>query len=192
MKVVKFRAQVDEDKCVGDKLCEAACPTGAIKVSGKKASVDEKKCLACNSCWDICQEEAVRIVPRPEPLRLGVDPMEVDQAELVQLCLEAHLHPRQFICLCTATPVREVAAAILKGARSPAEISLMTGVCSGCTIYCTEPMLRLLKAHGLEPNLEEGRRLYNITPTLWDVPEDVIRKYPGHYLKEDKDVFRKI
>jgi hypothetical protein len=52
-------------------------------------------------------------------------------------------------------------------------------------------MLRLLKARGIEPGFEKGRRLYNITRTLWDVPEEIIRKHPGYYLKEDKDVFRK-
>ncbi len=71
------------------------------------------------------------------------------------------------------------------------DIIHMTGVCSGCTVYCTEPMLRLLKARGIEPAFEKGRCLYNITQTLWDVPEEIIRKHPGYYLKEDKDVFRK-
>ena len=192
MKVVKFQAHVDETKCIGDQLCRAVCPSGAIRLDGKKARVDEKKCVACCNCWDICQEEAVSMVRRAEPLLFGVNPMEVDQNELIHFCLDAHLHPRQFLCLCTATRVQEVAAAILKGACSLEEITLMTGACSGCTVYCIEPMLRLLKARGIDPDLKEGRRLYNITPTLWDVPEDVVRKYPAYYLDEDKGVFRKI
>jgi ferredoxin len=192
MKVVKFLAQVDETKCIGDKLCETVCPAGAIKVAGKKAAVDEKRCVACSNCSDICREEAVTLASRFEPVLLGLNPEQVDQNELTQLCARAHLHPRQLICLCTATLVSEVAAAVLKGAGSPEEITLMTGVCSGCTVYCMEPMLRLLKANGVEPPLPKGRRLYNITPTLWDVPPEVVRKYPGYYLTEDKDVFRKI
>jgi hypothetical protein len=28
-------------------------------------------------------------------------------------------------------------------------------------------------------------------PTLWDVPPEVVNKYPGYFLEEDKDVFRK-
>jgi hypothetical protein len=28
--------------------------------------------------------------------------------------------------------------------------------------------------------------------TLWDVPEELIKKYPGHFLEEDKEVFRKV
>ena len=30
MKVVKFMASVDEDKCIGDKLCQTVCPSGAL------------------------------------------------------------------------------------------------------------------------------------------------------------------
>jgi Pyruvate/2-oxoacid:ferredoxin oxidoreductase delta subunit len=192
MKKVYFQAEVDQNRCVGDKLCETVCPSGAIRIDDKKAHVDERRCVACNSCCDICSEKAVRLIPRPNPLLLRVDPKDVDQDELLQLCIEAHLHPRQFICLCTATRVDEVAAAILKRASSLEDITLMTGACSGCTIYCTEPLLRLLKVQGIEPDLEKGRRLYNITPTLWDVPENVVRKYPGYYLEEDKGIFRKI
>jgi Fe-S-cluster-containing hydrogenase component 2 len=192
MKVVKFQARVDEAKCIGDKLCQTVCPSGAIRLDGNKSRVDAQRCVACNNCWDICPEEAISLVTRSEPLLLGVNPRESNQDELVKLCIDAHLHPRQFICLCTATRVEEVAAAILKGACSLEDITLMTGACSGCTVYCTEPMLRLLKARGIDPDLQEGRRLYNISPTLWDVPEDVIRKYPGYYLEEDKGVFRKI
>ena len=191
MKTVKFQAHVDETKCIGDQLCQTVCPSGAIRLDGKKAHVDENKCVACCNCWDICQEEAIRMVRRNEPRFLGVNYMEVDQNKLTQLCLDAHLHPRQFICLCSATRVQEVAAAILKGARSLEEITSMTASCSGCTVYCVEPMLRLLKAYGIDPDLKEGRRLYNITPTLWDVPEDVARRYSAYYLHEDKGVFRK-
>jgi len=192
MKVVNFVAQVDKAKCVGDKLCETVCPTGAIKVEGKKAAVDEKKCVACCNCLDICQEEAVTMASRSEPVFFGLDPEQVDQTELIRLCARAHLNPKQLICLCTATRVSEVAAAVLKGAGSPEEITLMTGACSGCTVYCMGPMLRLLKANGVETPLPEGRRWYNITPTLWDVPAEIVRKYPGYYLEEDKEVFRKI
>jgi len=191
MKVVKFLAVVDETRCIGDKLCENVCPTAAIEVVKKKARVDEERCVACFRCWDACQQDAVTMVARPEPIILGVDPGEVDQTSLRELCMKAHLHPQQFLCLCTGTRVNEVAAAVLKGAKSPEEISLMTGARSGCTIYCMEPMLRLLKAHGVKTAPPKDHRWYDFAPTLWDVPEELAQKYPDYYFEEDKKAFRK-
>ncbi|MBI4965756.1 MAG: 4Fe-4S binding protein [Desulfomonile tiedjei] len=189
---IKFLAQVNKKKCMGCAACENVCPTEAIKVVNKKAKVYRKKCLACPNCSGICPEDAIKMVPRSEPLKLGVDPSEVDQTQLVELCKKAHLHPHQWLCLCSATRVREGAAAVLKGAKSPEEIALMTGVRSGCTVYCFQTMMRLLKAHGVKVPPPEGYRWYDSTQTLWDVPEEVIKKYPGHFLEEDKEVFRKI
>jgi Fe-S-cluster-containing hydrogenase component 2 len=192
MKVVKFVAQIDETKCIGDKLCENICPTDAIRVVQKKAKVDEKRCISCSRCLDACQQDAVRMVTRPEPIILRVDPGEVDQTKLKELCIRAHLHPQQFLCLCTNTRVNEAAAAVLKGAASPEEISLMTGARSGCTLYCIEPMLRLLKAYDVVLHQPKGYRWYNITTTLWDIPQTIEHKYPEYYFEEDKKIFRKI
>jgi NAD-dependent dihydropyrimidine dehydrogenase PreA subunit/bacterioferritin-associated ferredoxin len=192
MREVKFLAHVDEKKCTGCKICENVCTTAAIEVIQKKAKVDEEKCVACSRCRDECQENAIEMVPRPWPITFGLDPGEVDQTRLMELCMEAHLHPRQYLCLCAGTRVNEAAAAVLKGAKSPEEISLMTGARSGCGLYCMEPMLRLLKAHGVEITPPKGHRWYNMTPTLWDVPKHVEHKYPGYYLGEDKRVFRKM
>ncbi len=189
---VKFLAQVNKKKCIGCRACENVCPTEAIKVVKKKAKVDPKKCLACPNCWGICPEDAIKLVLRSVPLRLGVNPDEVDQTQLRELCIKAHLHPHQWLCLCSATRVREGAAAVLKGAKSPEEISLMTGARSGCTVYCLQTMLRLLKAHGVEITPPKSYRWYDTTQTLWDVSEELIKKYPGHFLEEDKEVFRKV
>ncbi len=191
MKVVKFLARVDETKCTGDGLCEKVCPTGAIEVVDKKARRDEQRCVACCRCRDACPHDAVTIVSRPAPMLLGVNVSEVDPARLRDLCARAHLHPRQFLCLCTGTRVSEVAAAVLEGARSPEELSLMTGARSGCTVYCLAPMLRLLEAHGVKIAAPEKHRWYDVTPTLWDLREEVVEKHPGYYFKEDREAFRK-
>jgi Pyruvate/2-oxoacid:ferredoxin oxidoreductase delta subunit/bacterioferritin-associated ferredoxin len=190
---IRFLATVDDSKCVSCGACENVCPTEAIVLPGKKekAKVDEGKCLACPNCSGICPVDAIEMVERSESLLLGVDPTEVDQRELVELCVKAHLHPHQWLCLCTATRVRDGAAAVLKGARSPEEIALMTGTRSGCTAYCLQPALRLLKAHGVDVVEPKNNRWYDTTQTLWDVPEEVMKKYPDHFLEEDKDVFRK-
>jgi NADPH-dependent glutamate synthase beta subunit-like oxidoreductase/bacterioferritin-associated ferredoxin len=173
-------------------MCEIICPTGAITIIQQRTLVDEEKCVACFRCVDACQQNAIRIVSRPEPMTLGLDPSEVDQVKLKELCIKAHLHPRQILCLCSATRVDEAAAAILKGAKTPEEISLMTGANSGCGLYCLEPMLRLLKAHGVEIKPPKSHRWYNITPSIWDISPELSKKYPDYYLEEDKKLYRKI
>ena len=171
---------------------EAIEEAGRCLSCGQKAVVTSEKCLACQNCRDICPVDAIKHVLRPEPLRLGVDPAEVDQDQLRELCLKAHLHPHQWLCLCSGVRIREGAAAVLKGAKTPEEIALMTGVLSGCTIYCRMMCLRLLKAHGVEIKPpDKGYRWYGSTQTCWEIPEEVIKKYPGHFLKEDLGVFRK-
>ena len=188
---IKFLAQVNQDMCAGCMACENVCPTEAVKVVNKKAEVDPNKCLACPNCSGMCPEDAIKLVPRAEPLRLGINPAEVDQEQLVELCVKAHLHPHQWLCLCTATRVRDGAAAVLMGAKSPEEIALMTGARSGCSVYCLQTSLRLLKAHGIEIKPPKGYRWYDSSQTCWDVSDEIIKKYPGHFLEEDKSVFRK-
>ncbi len=131
-------------------------------------------------------------VPRLQPVIFAVDPGEADQTKLTELCVKANLHPKQIICLCTGTLVQEVAAAVLKGAESPADIALMTGVHSGCGLYCMQPMLRLIKANGVEIIEPQGHRWYNITPNLWDVPQEIEDKYPQYFFAEDRKVIRRI
>jgi len=191
---IRLLARVNKKTCIRCGACENVCPTEAIVVPGKKAKakVTAGKCIACPNCSGVCPVDAIKMVPRSKPLKLGVDPKDVDEAKLIELCVKARLHPHQWLCLCTATRVREGAAAVLMGAKSPEEISLMTGARSGCTVYCLQPMLRLLKAHGVEVVQPKGYRWYDTTQTLWDVSEELIRKYPGHFLEEDKKVFRKI
>jgi NAD-dependent dihydropyrimidine dehydrogenase PreA subunit/bacterioferritin-associated ferredoxin len=191
MRRVKFLARVDNEKCKACGTCQIVCPTEAIKVVKKKARVNEKKCLACPNCTDSCPEGALTLIRRTEPRTLYVDPSGVDQTELRELCLKAHLHPHQWGCMCNGTRVREVAAAVLKGAKSVEEISVMTGIRSGCTVYCVQHMLRLLKAHGVELKEPRSHRWYDATQTIWELPKEVQEKYPGHFFEEDKKVFRK-
>lgn len=185
---IQSAVQVDKAVCKGDKICENICPTGAIKVVQKKAEVNEEKCVACFKCFDACPENAVRFVPRTHPLILGIDPSEINQEKLRELCARAHIDPEQPICLCNGILAKEVAAAVLKGAKSPEEIILMTGVRSRCGIWCTTPVLRLLKAHGVEIIPPEGHRWYNIEPALWDIPEEVAQKYPEYFLEKDAEL----
>jgi ferredoxin/bacterioferritin-associated ferredoxin len=187
---IKFLAQVDAEKCSGCGKCANVCPTQAIQLKDKKSQVDDSKCVACQNCTGVCPEDAITKVLRPVPMKLGVNYQEVDQTQLLELCRKAHLHPQQWLCLCTATRVRDGAAAVLKGAKTPEEIALMTGIRSGCAAYCLMVSMRLLEAHGVQLEQPKGYRWYKTTQTLWDVPEEMIKKYPGYFLEEDKDVFR--
>jgi Fe-S-cluster-containing hydrogenase component 2 len=189
MKAVNYISRIDEKKCTGCKRCEIVCPPAAITVVDKIAKVDKKKCLACAKCWHLCPEYAVTMVPRPDELFVGVDFEDVDQDAIEDLCRKAHLFPEQFVCACTLTLAKEAAAAIIKGAKTPEEVTAMTGVRSGCAIYCMIGILRMLKAYDVEIQPPKNQRWYDLSLSLWDVPTVVAEKYPGYYLKEDKKEF---
>ncbi len=186
MKQVHFLSQIDEGKCIGCKLCETVCLTGAVRVEQKKARVDEHRCVACNKCRDVCREGAADMVLRAEPVILTTSVEDVDPAALEDLCARAHLLAGRSICPCNGTPAGEVAAAILKGAKTLAEIILMTGAAAGCGIYCMAAILRLIDASGADIAPPKGQQWYHVSSALWNISDDVIRNHPGYYLEEDK------
>lgn len=48
------------DKCIGCKICEKNCPSGAIKVNeNKKAFINKTICHQCSNCKDVCPVEAI-------------------------------------------------------------------------------------------------------------------------------------
>jgi len=194
MKVVKFVAQVDKAKCVGDKLCEEMCPTGAIRVVGgkakvdKKASVDSGTCLACTRCVDRCTKGAVTMVLRDQAKVVGTSTEGLDPAEIRDLCRRAHRQPYELVCVCTFTPAEEIAAAIIKGARSVREVALATGVLSGCQQFCSPVIQRMLKAYGVDITKVGGPLRYDQTFSLWDITLEVQQKYPGYYFEEDTEL----
>lgn len=186
MKLVRFRAQVDREKCNGCKLCEKICLSETIKVLGKKAVVDDDMCLACTRCLDICSVvNAITMVPRPEPKQVGTLLADVDEAAVRELCLKAHRLPHELICVCTSTFAGEIAAAILKGARSFKEVSLKTGVLTGCQEFCVPVIQRMLKAHGVDLTKSGGYLRYDQTLSMWDIPAEVRQRHPEYYFEED-------
>jgi Fe-S-cluster-containing hydrogenase component 2 len=189
MKKVYEIAWIDESRCIGDRVCQDVCPTGAIRMVGKKARVEEARCVACFKCQDVCGEGAVRFAPLAVSRTLRVDPADVDPAALADLCRRANLDPEEPICLCTLTQAKEVAAAILKGASSPEEVTLMTGIRTSCAMWCMAPVLRLLQARGLDMAPPSGHRWYDVETGIWRIPDEVARKYPEYRLTEDAQSF---
>jgi ferredoxin len=195
MKKVTLLAKVNNDKCKGCKICEKVCPVLAIKVKDKKAVVDADACRGCANCEQRCPFYAVEMVKREVPLEIGIDVSKYDQEKIKEICEKANLNPEQTICYCVGTRAEEVAAAFLAGAKTPEDVSSMTGARTGCTVECIQPILRLVQAAGYElAQNKDGWQWYGVTPTAWNLPEDVKKKYNsrGFYFEEDKELLEKI
>ncbi|QAT61102.1 4Fe-4S dicluster domain-containing protein [Acidilutibacter cellobiosedens] len=189
MKSVTLVAKVNREKCRGCRICTKVCPVLAISVTDKKAVVNEEECRACANCEQRCPFHAIEMVKREEPLEIGVDVTKFDYGEIRKICEKAHLNPEQILCYCVGVRAEEVAAAILDGADTPEKVSSRTGIRTGCTIECIQPLLRLLDAAGYKLNpIEGGWQWYGKTATAWTVPESVKEKYSsrGFYFDEDE------
>jgi len=189
MRTVTMYPVVDMDKCKGCMRCERVCPVLSIKVESKKAVVDLENCMGCANCEQRCPEMAITMVHREHSRVVQANLEGLDRGAVIDLCRRARLHPEQIICYCTATRAEEVAAAVLQGAKSPEEVSRQTGVRTGCKVECIQPVLRLLHAAGIVPERPaRGYQWYGLTPTVWDISEEVKKKYArrGFYFDEDR------
>jgi ferredoxin len=189
MKTVTLLAVVEAEKCTGCTICDRVCPTLAIKTTNHLAAVDEARCSGCPACEQRCPEGAISITVRKRPFQIGVAVMPEERARIAAICRKARFHPEQLVCYCTSTRADEVVAAILHGAHTPEEISFRTGVRTGCTVECLQPMLRLLDAAGIEPTPPEGGwQWYGKTVTAWEIPEATKQKYAGRGFYFDADI----
>lgn len=189
MKEVTMKPEINDD-CIGCETCVEICPVMAIEAEAGKVKVDFDVCRGCGNCEQRCPVHAVKMIKREEPFVVTVDVQEVDQDELKKICRKAKFHPKQLVCYCTGTRAEEVAAAILKGAETPAEISLLTGIRTGCKVECIQPILRLLKGAGITPEAPEGIQWYGKTVTAWEVSENVKKKYEkrGFRFEDDREL----
>lgn len=195
MKHVTLKAVVDPDLCIGCKICEKVCPVYAIHVTNRKSESDSNKCMGCANCADRCPKYAIKMVEREDPYDVGVDVSKFDYTKIRELCEKAHLNPEQVVCYCVGTRAEEVAACLLDGATTPEEVSTRTGMRTGCTIECIQPLLRMVQAAGNELHPDpNGWQWYGTTVTAWDIPEDVKEKYNsrGFYFDEDRELLDKV
>jgi len=182
-------AVIDLEKCNGCKTCYKVCPTFAIKMENKKADIEDEKCLGCTNCFQRCPEYAIKMKELGEPIPIGVDVDKFDQDKIWESCVKAKFSPDMIVCICNNTRAGEVAAAILDGARNPAEVALKTGVNVGCKVACPRPVYRLLQAAGIDPPEPDGYQWCGPTATLWTLSPEVIEKYGSkYYFEEDRQL----
>lgn len=194
MKLISVKPLINRDKCIGCGICSKVCPAETIRIEAKRAVVNEEFCRGCGACEQRCPVYAITMTRLEKPYTVAVNVEEVPYDEIRKLCKNAHMHPEQIICYCTATRAEEVAAAVLTGSKTPEDISRRTGIRMGCKVECIQPILRLLKAAGIEPERPAGYQWYGATPTLWDISPEIKAKYKrsGFYFDEDKKILEKV
>lgn len=189
MAVIKLVADYEVEPCIGCKLCDIVCPSGAIRMEGRKPIIDDALCIGCGRCVDRCPEDIMWMKPREEALTVTVAADEESEAEVAALLHKAGIEPAVSVCVCTLTPGSEIARAIVKGAQNLEEVCAMTGMRSGCGIYCVAPALRLLEAAGRDMTPPGQHRWYPSTLSLYDLSDEVRARYPDAFIDEDRAVF---
>ena len=189
MATIKYVADYEAEPCIGCKLCDIVCPSGAIRMEARLPIIDDALCIGCGRCVDRCPEDIMWMKEREEPLAITVRPEEVDQVAVAALLEKAGIEPKLSVCVCTLTPGSEIAGAIVKGAKTLEEVCAMTGMRSGCGIYCVAPALRLLEAAGCDMTPPGQHRWYPSTLSLYDLSDEVCAKYPDAYIAEDRALF---
>ena len=196
MKVISYEIEVVAPNCTSCYRCERACPTSAITMVGPKrteaiAVVDNSRCVACMRCIDVCDDDALLAHPRDHPVDAGIDFSGTDRDATIRLCRDAGIDPEQTVCVCTGTQAQEIAAAIVEGAESFAEVALATGAQSGCLLYCSVPIRRLLAAGqgGDAPSASKVKR-YDCAQSVLDLPTDLDAQYPLFALSAERAYVR--
>jgi bacterioferritin-associated ferredoxin len=137
---------------------------------------------------------AIKLVPVKEKKVIEVDWTKAPRDKVIALCKKARFNPEAVLCYCTGTRAREVAAAILLGATTPEEISRRTGIRTGCSVECIQPILRLLTAAGVTLGKAPGWQWYGLTPTNWDLPDKVVKEpaYQKFYFEADRTLMERV
>lgn len=162
---------------------------------GVRPEFDAETCRGCNNCSSRCPSYAIELKTLETPFRVKVDVENAVRPRVDEICLAARIHPESIVCFCTATRAMEIAAAVVKGAKSPEDVSRMTGARTGCGVLCIEPIFRLLQAAGVELGVQGPPDVwYPTVPTIWSISDSIIRKYGdrGFRFEEDKLFYEKL
>ncbi|MBR3996652.1 MAG: RnfABCDGE type electron transport complex subunit B [Clostridia bacterium] len=63
--------------CIGCKICEKSCPSGAIKVNGSIAEIDYELCTGCDICVEKCPRKIIWSNTSQEKLGATIDSVEL-------------------------------------------------------------------------------------------------------------------
>lgn len=182
-----------EEICIGCQACVNECRFGAMSFVDNKPQIDNSKCMSCIKCVLICPKFALLPNLRDKPKQIVFDYSDVDPEAIKELCTKADFDPERAVCMCTMTPAKEVAAAIIKGAQTIYDLMVMTGVKTDCGIYCSASIDRLLKAYlgdsyKCPDNAKWG---YSTEPCLKNVSLEVAKKYPEYFIEQDQKHWEK-
>lgn len=196
MIVRDYTPSIDYSACRLCRKCEEICPAAAINFlkEEKKMDVDERRCIDCQRCMDACLESAISMVLRTRNRSLAVEISELDQERIASICRKVGLAPGEAVCGCTFVTAREMAGAILKGARTPEDVCAMTGIRRGCGIYCLVNVFKILDGGGIQPEERAKSHLYHHPLSPLDIPRDRLREldteFPQYRLLEDVSLIR--
>lgn len=193
MRKVIMVSTVAPEKCVGCGFCITRCIFDAIHIGeDHKAIINENTCMGCIGCLDICPNQAISTKMLDEPRMVETRTDDVDPKEIAALCRKVGRDPERIICQCSRTKAKEVAAAIIKGAKTVAEVGAVTGIKVTCQMHCTMPVLDMLEAYGYEqkPTDNNGAKFYKCGVRLDTLSDEILEKYPQYYLKEDLEAFK--
>ena len=152
------------------------------------AVVDNDKCIACVRCIDSCDDDALRTINRDEPMVNEIDGSRIDHEAVRELCRTADMAPSHLVCPCAGTTAQEIAAAILQGANTYEAVSLRIGAQSGCLMYCSVPLRRLVMAGTGDARTGAKLRRYASDQSLMDIdPELETARYPLFKVRTEQD-----
>jgi Fe-S-cluster-containing hydrogenase component 2 len=184
--------EIIDEKCVGCTVCVNVCPSGALAMDKRLAVVTEDRCTGCFKCIEACiPYGAIKPTADPNPRLLHIPEERWDREAVEELCAKAYFDPADSICMCTRTTAGEVAAAVIEGTDLVEDLTLATGVRAVCGMWCLSPVMRILKAAGIEVDrLAKDYRIYpdgsGVDVGIWSVPEEAIERYPEYPIHADR------